>query len=201
LKPGAWNELLDQRPTVFHWRNLPEAQWEHKPGARTLWVTTGHVGYLSLGRIESPGYRLVVGFRQERQWTGGFGVFIGGRVGVDDVHLSQVVQLLPVPRARPFSLQRGPATAKPRPGTVPVTSFGAVAAADIEMPTLKEHRLELVVTPLGLATVRWDGVDRPELVRGDANRTFTPADYQGEFGIVCDHCSVVVPYAQIMPTE
>jgi serine/threonine protein kinase len=200
LKPGAWNELLDQRPTVFHWRNLPEAQWEHKPAARTLWVTTGHVGYLSLGRVESPGYRLVVGFRQERQWTGGFGVFVGGQVGADGVRRCQVVQLLPVPGARPFSLQRGPATVKPRSGSLPFTSFGTVAAANIEMPGQREQRLELVVTPLGLTAARWDGIDRPELV-GEANRTFTPADYQGEFGIVCDHCSVVIPYAQIMPTE
>src|SRR5262249_18698901 len=145
------------------------------------------------------GYKLQIGLRQLR-WTGGVGVYFGGRPGPDPnlFHF----QLIHVPLAgandSSFRLARSTGWVEPVPaGAQPRGGRQEFAATTLRPLERGEQLLELEFKPRGLVSVRWNGDLCRELVSDKASERAMKEDYQGEFGIFCLGSNVIVTSARI----
>src|SRR5207248_3057215 len=149
-------------------------------------------------------YKLQVGFRQN-PWTGGFGIFFGGIQEPGDagpVLRYQVLDLRDNPNVRPqrLFLTRGLGTITPRRENTPLTGHVGFTSQNLPRPPDNhEQRLEIEVNRRdGLARVRWENAEFPDLSLPEFNLRCKPGDYLGEFGVFCNGDFVAVISARFM---
>jgi hypothetical protein len=192
-EPGK--RLPPRGPTGF-------VQFDQKK--RHLRFETSEHAIIPLGRTESHSYMLEVGFRQAL-WTGGFGVYFGGREGpAPEVFRFQFVDLRAMGpgNSPPFHLVRGTGVVREVNESTPRVQISTFASNVVPNGLdNSEQLLRLEVKPGGLSRVLWNGSPCPELVFGRFVNEAEGASLQGEFGIYCIGCSGTVMTARYWTTE
>ncbi|OWK44994.1 serine/threonine-protein kinase [Fimbriiglobus ruber] len=201
--PGQWTDVLDVRPTEFHWwSNGGMSAWNYDPASRVVRMQSFNTQLLSLGRAGAGGFKLQVGV-QQTDWSGDFGVFLGGKRGPEENDVQyQFLRLSArgkVSARQTYLLQRGRGQVTRRPEFVPLVITQDLVATLVDPPTRFEQRLEIEVSPLELRSVFWNASQCPLLLT--VNRQFNRPDYEGEFGLYFERTSVTVLNAKFMPTE
>jgi hypothetical protein len=189
------------------WNPPLEAFLDHNPKKETLRIETPRSALIRLGETEARGYRLQIGLKQTR-WTGGIGVYFGGRPGpapaLFHFQLVHLIESEPL-RGPPLNLVRSTGTVEPKGRgmglMVPTDQFATTP--NLCPVVSQEHLLELEIRPGGLASVLWNGHPCPELVDAGASAEAVKrgVDFRGEFGIYCHGNSVFISKARIMQTE
>jgi serine/threonine protein kinase len=202
--PGRWQNLLANKPGERLWPAAINSRLDYDHDHELLWFQTSSVALIPLGTADAGGYKLQVGFRQQR-WTGGVGVYFGGRPGAKpDTFEFQAIDLRPL-RAnddRAFTLNRTLGLIRPGPDGKPQVPTQAIASWGLSRPPdSSEQLLEIFVRPGGLASVRWNGEPCPDLVSDTATRSAKDASDSGEFGIYCFVSSGTVSTARFQKTE
>jgi hypothetical protein len=203
LVPKQWNNLLDRKPTeFFYWNPANDARWDFDRDSQRVWVQTSHTTLLSLGSTDAPGYTLQVGLRQAK-WSGGVGVFFGGKRMPDGVIRFHCIDLRggPLPIENSFILNRAKGELQLILANEPSSTIRSTASQALpQSPDLTEQILEIRVSRRGLEGVRWNGIvcDRLQdqqvgIVGGD--------EYQGEFGLYVQGASAQLISARLMPSE
>jgi serine/threonine protein kinase len=200
-RPG-WRSLLSEQPTPRLWSPHLLAVLHHEPESELLRLDTRSESLIRLGDTDAAGYRLVIGFHQT-QWTGGIGVYLGGRQGpAPGAFRYQTLCLEKVAgKANEFVLKRSLGRFETSPGRPTSRSSHAIATQMATTPDNAEQLLELHVGPLGLGSVRWNGQDCSELMSRAAREQSQGCDTHGEFGIYTTGCSAVISTGRILQTR
>lgn len=196
--PNEWTGLLKTAPAPRVWKAMLGARLDHEAKSESLSIQAFSPALIPLGRTDARAYRLQVTFRQVI-WTGGIGVYFGGREEGDGRFRGQLIDLrehLPA-AGQPFALLRETVTVAGK-GATPLTH--GFASKVLTRPLgIDEQLVELTVAPRGLKEVRWNGDPCPELNSDAANGRFGEGDYTGEFGIYCFGGATFVSAARFMP--
>jgi hypothetical protein len=203
LVAKQWNNLMEREPDEFFWWNpTGDSHWSFDPRLQRARVQTVHTALLSLGNTNAPGYVLQLGFRQEK-WSGGVGVFFGGKRTPDGRHRFHFIELRrgPLPIENSFILHRGVGEIQVVPDSEPpMTNRGITSWRLPEPPEPAEQILEIRVTRRGLESVRWNGTVCASL-QDEAPGMYPNDEYQGEFGLYAQVASAQLTSGRIMPTE
>jgi hypothetical protein len=204
---GVWHDALEKPPGELLWpKDSPRPQWDEN--RLQLTVNCDELGLLSLGTLPDAGYKIQLGIKQPR-WSGGIGLFFGYHAeprGEKSCFSYQQILLQPYLRGRgegkPLIFLRSKGIICSSPGQGILTSSQGVASQPVSMPEPHEQLLEIEVSRKArLLRVRWAGEELPGLVSADANNSFTPADFVGEFGTCNLMSASVVSTARFMLLE
>jgi hypothetical protein len=198
---GEWAGLLRTRPTTRVWTGAFGTRLDHDPAGETLSVQVYSPALVALGRTDAPGYRIQLAVRQTR-WTGGFGVYFGGRNTPDGRFRCQLIEFREFQPAtgRPWAVVRGTAETD-APGGTHVRTAGFASTVLTQLPGNQEQLAELAVGPRGLSWFRWNGDPCHELAAGPANAQVGPGEYAGEFGFYGAGSATLVSSARYMTTH
>ncbi len=204
FKVNTWNNLLKQPPREFYWFNPANASfWNFDPAGERIRVQTVNRSLLTLGKVETSGYTLSIGLRQER-WVGGIGVFFGGTRDPKSGSLRyQTIELRegPVPDGLTFVLHRGKGAIEKIPGKEAMFVNKGVNSWRLpKAPSSAEQYLSLSVNRNGLVGVHWNGIECERLVDGAAG-PLKDVNYYGYFGVYFESASGQITSGRIMPTE
>jgi len=200
---GEWHDLLEEPPTEFHWFNSEgrSHRW-HDPKTKKMGVQAQQLTLLGLGQTDKP-FILRLTLRQQ-PWTGGVGIFFGGKPGQQPGMVRfEWVELRgnPAGAKPPFNLNRSWGTAQMRPLQMPQVVEVDISTQKLtNQPENKDCTLEIEVTRRGLEHVSWNGVLHDKLITGAINPPKNNACH-GVFGVYCRESSVTIHKAQYFPTE
>jgi hypothetical protein len=209
LTPQVWHPLLGRPPTELLWSHeRRDWQWAFDGQKEELRMDCpGGPGMLRVGEVRRTGYRLRVDIGQDR-WTGGVGIFFGyGQGACDNVPCLryQFLQLRPgLPRdpARAFVLCRG-IEYLPLPGAVGLLGSDCrdFMSVPVQLPEQGDQKLELLIEPQGLVSVRWGRAELAALAAPEINAGLDESQYLGQFGVLGNSCEGVFHNYRIMLLE
>jgi hypothetical protein len=207
LEPLQFYDALTQPPLELFWpRATGEATVNMQPAQRRFNAYCNTTGFLGLGKMEVPNYKIRVKLYQA-PWVGRVGVFFGYQQAVYQgrpawkCHLIQIMTDGVLPKKGTFKLERSVCY------LVPGTKLGTAIVPDgittknILDPLEREYIMELdVVQPRGLVSVVFGSQDHQELLK-TGNNNFKPEDFLGEFGIYLSRSSCWVREPSFMLLE
>ncbi|MFO0799303.1 MAG: protein kinase [Gemmataceae bacterium] len=197
---GEWVRLLRTPPAKRVWRDDINSHYTHNQAAESLMVQTFAPALIALGTTGAPGYRIELTLRQIN-WTAGFGVYFGGRVEPGGQYRCQLIDFREYQPAagQPWVIMRG--TAENDAGTTHVRTAGFANTKLTHRPGNQEQVLELVVSPQGVRSFRWNGGVCQDIAGVAANANVAAGDYAGEFGFYAAGSSTHVTSARYMFTH
>ncbi len=146
---GGWQRLLTEPPVKRVWPQRFDSRLDPDVKKESVWIQSAPAALLKLGTTNARAYKLDIGFRQV-PWTGGVGVYFGGRpAAAPNEFRFQLIELRPPDPARPLVFYCGPVG---RPGSARLAGadpevglHGVFAYQLLGPPELSEQRLELEV--------------------------------------------------------
>ncbi len=188
--PGLWHNVLERGAEEWVWPR-GELTWSFDPRQQQVQASCRTLGLLRFGTTPDGGYKLQVGISQPR-WTGGVGLFFGGREERDGDATVLRYQRIELVQREPergprqpaaFALVRSRAQLRKQPGGEQTTNDLRVALEPLASLAPHEYILEVEVDRQGaLHAVRWGTQELPSLVAPQVNSLFTPGDGAGSFG-------------------
>jgi serine/threonine protein kinase len=199
LEVGKWATLLKNQPRRRSWPKK-NAGFTHDSDQETVSVQSHQASLLGLGRTTTQDYRLLIGVQQPGDWSGVFGVYIGGHKDetAGKFHY-QVICFEKTIRGPVLSRKSGTIEdVSPPFGTNP---FGFAEEPLILKPDSRVHTLEIHVQPHNLMEISWDNHVFETLTAPEYDDKVGEADFHGEFGIFCDRSSAIISTARILQSR
>jgi serine/threonine protein kinase len=194
--PNGWQNLLARPPQPHRGGNPASTQCTYHASTETVWISSADRCLIPLGETSAQRYMLQIELQQNR-WTGGVGVYFGGKVSPkDQIFSCQVIELRKFPGLQnppTFRLCRAFGDLHLNGPKPPSMSYNIRSTSqELEAPKNGSHCLDLEVEPYGLSSVRWEEHLCTALSSAIINDKFTNIDRDGEFGIFCykSECSV-----------
>jgi serine/threonine protein kinase len=206
---GAVVHLLDRSPDELVWHNPSgQSQKSLDKAAQVLTVYSRSPVLLTLGTIDAKRYRFRVGLVQDLPWPGRCGVFFGVRpTDKPGQFRCQILQIeANPPPQQGYRVSRCVGFFEPRRSGEPIHSIRTIIGHPIPAPEAGENVLQVSIGEGGLNEVRFDtkiSTTCSSLTGAaiEARAGFTPADYQGEFGVFANHSGVTFVNATLKRLE
>jgi serine/threonine protein kinase len=194
--PNGWQNLLARPPQPHRGGNPGSTQCTYHAATETVWISSSERCLIPLGETSARRYKLQVELQQNR-WTGGIGVYFGGKVSPkDQIFSCQVIEFRKSPIVKTpqqFYLSRAFGELNlngPKPTSM---SYHIRSSSQfLDPPKNGSHCLDLEVEPYGLFSVRWEEYICTRLSSDITNNQFANISRDGEFGIFCykSECNV-----------
>ncbi len=183
-----WLDVLKQEPKILANQSCPlvTSLWV-SPDRQQLKADCSEPLLIALGSIPGNGYKIRVGLYRSR-WGDGPGIFFGYQPCVFDDGAAgysfQSLRLRSFPQlAPPFKLERAAVRMRIGARNMPLFDYRSIAASPVEISTLGEQSLEIVVGQQGLLSVVWENQPLPGLCGDEVNAKESKESYAGSFGV------------------
>lgn len=205
LPKGRWHALLEQEPRELVWSDAWDAaNWNYDTEVQESRIDTPDIGLLSLGQTSAAHYRLQVTIYKSA-WIGNAGLFWGYQEPFDEGGQTQCgvlwVSSHPGRKGIEVVVRHDHFVLKPAPAVGrPLVDRSAKAAAQVEVPELRDNELEIEIRNGYLVGVKWRGQKLEDL---DASLRDLPLEAlpSGQFGIIDERGSGVFRDARILLLE
>jgi hypothetical protein len=180
------------------------ANWNYDHEVQEARIDTPDVGLLSLGQTSATHYRLQVTIYKSA-WIGNAGVFWGYQEPLDEGGYAQCSVLWvashPGRKGMKVMIRHDHFTFKPAPAVGrPLIDRSAKAAAQIEVPELRDNELEIEIRNGYLVGAKWRGQPLEDL-EASLQDLSSDALLSGQFGIIDEQGSAVFRDARFLLLE